>query len=248
MNRQFDKLWVLRLQWCKGSDRWSSKTRLVHSIIHRTCADTLIRVRTWVQTSTSLQKQVPGLWKIFKIIPKKKRKLWLLLVKKKLPNNTHASFSFFLSFFLNFLVPSHHSANELKNMCSVKTECWLQKFWKSLRLDSMAKNVLRVDRLFWKHMHFLTSGSLVFLMGFGSLCLSPDTTLRTALTSTGTPLDDWSWHLAFLVGKGGFRYAPKRLPVWHRLRLEGLALVGQNHLCWFSRVFQSSSLRLTLAN
>ena len=24
-------------------------------------------------------------------------------------------------------------------MCSVKTECWLQKFWKSLRLDSMAK-------------------------------------------------------------------------------------------------------------
>ena len=101
MNRQFDKLWVLRLQWCKGSDRWSSKTRLVHSIIHRTCADTLIRVRTWVQTSTSLQKQVPGLWKIFKIIPKKKRKLWLLLVKKKLPNNTHASFSFFF-FFLSF--------------------------------------------------------------------------------------------------------------------------------------------------
>ena len=133
-------------------------------------------------------------------------------------------------------------------MCSVKTECWLQKFWKSLRLDSTAKNVLRVDRLFWKHMHFLTSGSLVFLMGFGSLCLSPDTTLRTALTSTGTPLDDWSWHLAFLVGKGGFRYAPKRLPVWHRLRLEGLARVGQNHLCRFSRVFQSSSLRLTLAN
>ena len=243
MNRQFNKLWVLRLQWCKGGDRWSSKTRLVHSIIHRTCTDTLIHVRTWVQTSTSLQKQVPGLWKIFKIIPKKKRKLWLLLVKKKLPNNTHASFSFFF-FFLNFLVSSHHSANELKNMCSVKTECWLQKFWKSLRSDSMAKYVLRVDRLFWKHMHFLTSGSLVFLMGFGSLCLSPDTTLRTALTSTGTPLDDWSWHLAFLVGKGGFRYAPKRLPV----RLEGLALVGQNHLCRFSRVFQSSSLRLTLAN
>ena len=52
-------------------------------------------------------------------------------MKKKLPNNTHASFSFFLFFFLNFLVPSHHSANELKNMCSVKTECWLQKFWKS---------------------------------------------------------------------------------------------------------------------
>ena len=133
-------------------------------------------------------------------------------------------------------------------MCSVKTECWLQKFWKSLRSGSMAKNVLRVDRLFWKHMHFLTSGSLVFLMGFGSLCLSPDTTLRTALTSTGTPLDDWSWHLAFLVGKGGFRYAPKRLPVWHRLRLEGLARVGQNHLCRFSRVFLSSCLRLTLAN
>ena len=84
-------------------------------------------------------------------------------------------------------------------------------------------------------------------MGFGSLCLSPDTTLRTALTSTGTPLDDWSWHLAFLVGKGGFRYAPKRLPVWHRLRLDGLARVGQNHLCRFSRVFQSSCLRLTLA-
>ena len=111
----------------------------------------------------------------------------------------------------------------------------------------MAKNVLRVDRLFWKHMHFLTSGSLVFLMGFGSLCLSPDTTLRTALTSTGTPLDDWSWRLAFLVGKGGFRYAPKRLPVSHRLRLEGLARVRQNHLCRFSRVFQSSCLRLTLA-
>ena len=109
------------------------------------------------------------------------------------------------------------------------------------------KNVLRVDRLFWKHMHFLTSGSLVFLMGFGSLCLSPDTILRTALTSTGTPLDDWSWHLAFLVGKRGFRYALKRLPVWHRLRLEGLAHVGQNHLCRFSRVFQSSCLRLTLA-
>ena len=139
-------------------------------------------------------------------------------------------FLFFFFFFFNFLVPSHHSANELKNMCSVKTECWLQKFWKSLRLDSMAKNVLRVDRLFWKHMHFLTSGSLVFLMGFGSLCLSPDTTLRTALTSTGTPVDDWSWHLAFLVGKGGFRYAPKRLPVWHRLRLEGLALVGPKSL------------------
>ena len=65
---------MLRLQWCKGSDRWSSKTRLVHSIIHRTCADTLIRVRTWVQTSTSLQKEVTGLWKIFKIIPKKKKK------------------------------------------------------------------------------------------------------------------------------------------------------------------------------
>ena len=115
-------------------------------------------------------------------------------------------------------------------MCSVKTGCWLQKFWKSLRLDSMAKNVLRVDRLFWKHMHFLTSGSLVFLMGFGSLCLSPDTTLRTALTSTGTPLDDWSWHLALLVGKGRFRYAPKWLPVWHRLRLEELARVGQKSL------------------
>ena len=138
-------------------------------------------------------------------------------------------FPFFFFFFLIFLVHSHHSANELKNMRSVKTECWLQKVWKSLRLDSVAKNVLRVDRLFWKHMHFLTSGSLVFLMGFGSLCLSPDTTLQTALTSTGTPLDDWSWHLAFLVGKGGFRYAPKRLPVWHRLRLVGLARVGQNH-------------------
>ena len=61
------------------------------------------------------------------------------------------------------------------------------------------------------------------------------------------PLDDWSWHLAFVVGKGGFRNAPKRLPVWHRLRLEGLARVGQNHLCRFSRVFQSSCLRLTLA-
>ena len=179
---------------------------------------------------------------------KKKKKLWLLLVKKKLPNNTHASFSFFFLFFLIFLVPSHHSANELKNMCSVKTECWSQKFWKSLRLDSMEKMCCALtDCSSWKHMYFLTSGSLVFVMGFGSLCLSPDTTLRTALTSTGTPLDDWSWHLAFLVGKGGFRYAPKRSPVWHRLRLEGLAHVGQNHLCRFSRVFQSSCLRLTLA-
>ena len=153
-------------------------------------------------------------------------------------------FFFFLDFFGSFAPLSKWAEKH------VQCQDWVlvTEVWKSLRLNSMAKNVLRVDRLFWKHMHFLTSGSLVFLMGFGSLCLSPDTTLRTALTSTGTPLDDWSWHLTFLVGKGGFRYAPKRLPVWHRLRLEGLARVGQNHLCQFSRVFQSSSLRLTLAN
>ena len=60
----------------------------------------------------------------------------------------------------------------------------------------------------------------------------------------GTPLDDWTWNLTFLVGKGGFRHAPKRLPVWHhdQLRLEGLARVGQNHWCRFPCVFQSSCL------